>query len=690
MGQFKYILSSIWFWLIIVISCFFLENVALLSNGVPLSGFSNSVFYMLTAIIVVMMGVYFFLEHKKNKMKPHWVLFVILTIIFVSLCVAIWTNPESRTFFNHENEIETTLTYSIQEKIHYTIQLFISVVVLYMMLFNYVRGRLRFRKIKWLAYMVIIVVFISCVFSLIFDNAIYRTVFNQNYAGGGVASFFINPNIFALCLLMGIFACLIVNFPKSKWWTYILIFFFIGIMVFTISNACLIISFSVFGLYILGKIIKGFVLKRYFMSWVIVASVLTVGIAAAVLISVAEAKQWASYLSFKNFFLENIFINKFGNFSNRDKIWRLAIELWQENPLRLILGYGYGATSKLILASSSTFIQQVRTCHSGYIEVLLTSGIVGMTLYAIGILYGFYCILRLFIRKQYRFALLYALLYLAILAHNAVESTRFFDISTSGALIMLLVYLPPVAAWRHMKKPQLAKEAVHNYVWQNSVSYISVIRVVTLVLLSLIVGCASAFVTTFPYSFPYVKPIILSLIVFFAANIVFLPYFVALLYKHSSNPRFVVRLLVYGSILLGTLGGSAYLYYLYLPFDFHQALMLGIATYLVIGIIMTIIFRFICFHVRSHMWIRETLRAVFVSPGLAVPVTVVVGGTLTAILNHFIVIDLLTLLTIVGCNILIFYLAFTFGPFKDKKTMAKEFNNEGLFNWRRITFEDKI
>ncbi|MFA6852370.1 MAG: hypothetical protein WCR34_04365, partial [Bacilli bacterium] len=96
MGQFKYILSSIWFWLIIVISCFFLENVALLSNGVPLSGFSNSVFYMLTAIIVVMMGVYFFLEHKKNKMKPHWVLFVILTIIFVSLCVAIWTNPESR------------------------------------------------------------------------------------------------------------------------------------------------------------------------------------------------------------------------------------------------------------------------------------------------------------------------------------------------------------------------------------------------------------------------------------------------------------------------------------------------------------------------------------------------------------------------------------------------------------------
>jgi len=138
MGQFKYILSSLWFWVIIVLSCFYVENIALLSNGLPMEGFSNPVFYIITAIILVMMVVYFFLEHKKNKIKAGWIVLSILIILFICICFAIWTNPSSTYFINYDTGEDATLTFSVNEKIRYTIQLFISFVVLYMMMFTFV------------------------------------------------------------------------------------------------------------------------------------------------------------------------------------------------------------------------------------------------------------------------------------------------------------------------------------------------------------------------------------------------------------------------------------------------------------------------------------------------------------------------------------------------------------------------
>ena len=105
MGQFKYILSSLWFWVIIVLSCFYVENIALLSNGLPMEGFSNPVFYIITAVILAMMIVYFFLEHKKNKIKAGWVVLSILIILFSF--DSIWTNPSS-TYFDYNTGEDAT------------------------------------------------------------------------------------------------------------------------------------------------------------------------------------------------------------------------------------------------------------------------------------------------------------------------------------------------------------------------------------------------------------------------------------------------------------------------------------------------------------------------------------------------------------------------------------------------------
>lgn len=254
---------------------------------------------------------------------------------------------------------------------------------------------------------------------------------------------------------------------------------------------------------------------------------------------------------------------------------------------------------------------------------------------------------------------------------------------------MLLFFLPPIAVWQHMRKPQLVKQAIHNDVWQNNVSSRSIIRVITLVIVSLILTLSISFLTNFPYENVLFRNIILWTLFFLVANLLFLPYLVALIYGHSTNTRFVVRLVIYGTLLLGIGGGVGYAFYANLNLGVFNTIILSILCYLVAGLILTTIFRFI-FRGRFKAWLFETIHAIVVTPGLAVPFTAVLGGTITIIINAFIPFDALTLLTVIGMNLLIFYLAFAFIPFKDRTEMAKEFNDEGLFNWRRAVVKDKI
>jgi len=675
--------------MIIVLSCFYVENIALLSQGQPMDGFSNPVFYLITAAILVMMGIYFFLEHKKNHMKASWVLLPIFSIVFICLTIAIWTNPSSTLFSNPDAGLSATLTYSTGEKIRYTIQLFISIVILYIMMFTFVKGRLRFKKIKWLAYVLIVVVAIASIFSLTFESATYSAIFQGNFSGDGVGSFFINPNIFGLCLMFGILACLLVNFPHAKWWSYIMIFFFFGVMIFTLCNTVLLISSVVIFVYIVARIIIGYIHRHYIRSSIFSLLIVASIISFLIIYLIGVAKQWAFLVAFKSFLERYIFTNNFGNFSNRKQIWSWVIELFKANPLRMILGYGHGASSKLIAIYSTVFTPAVRTCHSGYLEVLLMGGITGFAFYAFGIGFGLYSIIRLFIRKHFRFALLYLMFYLSILLHNVVESTRFFDVSTSGAIIMLLFYLPPIAVWQHLRKPQLVKQAYHNDVWQNSVSTVSVIRVVTLVIVSLIVGLSTSFLTAFPYGNPLVRDGILWALLFLAVNLLFLPYFAALIYKHSSNTRFIVRLIIYGTLLFSLSIGMYLLSSMLWKLNLPLSILLSIAVYLVVGLLLTTIFRF-AFKGRFTIWARETVHAAIITPGLAVPFTVIIGGVLTVVCSALFPIDGLTLAALVAVNLLIYYVTFTFVPFKDRKEMSDEFNEEGLFNWRRAVLKDKI
>lgn len=689
MGHFKYTLSNIWFWMIIVLTCFLVENVALFTNGVPLDGFSNPIFYLLTFAIIVMLGVYFFLEHRKNKMKVDWVLFSVLFILFVFLTISIWTNASSTTFVNADTGVSSTVTFSIAEKTRYTIELLVSLTVIYALCFAFSKGRLKTRKLMWFAYIVIITVLISLIFSLFYEIQIYKNVFSGSFSGNGAGSFFINPNLFGFCLMLGIMTCFIVNYYHERWWAYLLIFVFFFAMVFTLCNTTLLISALAILIYFIAKIIVSYT-RHHAIRATIFLSFFILGITSLVIVFViGNANHWPIMVAASKFLNRFIFTNNFQNFSGRKNVWTWAIELLDDSPYRLLFGYGYQSSSKLMYNYSLIFNHAYRTCHSGYIEIFFMGGIVGFSIYLLGVVYGIYCLIRLFIKKYFRFSLLYFLLYVCLLTHSLMESTRFFDTSTSGTIIMLLVFLPPVVAWKQIRHPCLVKEAYYNNVWQNSVKGETILRTVSLVLISLILALSMSFLTSIPYTNSLVLYGVVGGIIFCAISLLFLPYFASLLYPNSSNIRLFVRIVIYGIILLGVSGGLSLLLLLVLKWNLFSSIGLGLLTYLILGFVLTNIFMGV-YHGNPLNWIKQTIHSLFFTPGLSGPFMIAIGGSFTAIMNILLPMDGLTMLVLLIIDLLIFYLTFAFSPFKDKKQMSEQFNEEGLFNWRRMVIKEKI
>lgn len=689
MGHFKYALSNLWFWLIIVLTCFFVENVALLSNGVPLEGFSNPVFFMITGLLVGMIIVYFFLEHHKNKMKLDWLLLSILLIVFAGSMIAIWSNPSSTTLYNEDWSESAVLTFSTLEKIRYSISVAIALTVLYMMIFVFGKGRLKSKKLIWLAYFVILTMVIACVFSFFFNSKVYQTIFVGTFSGEGAGSFFINPNIFGFGLLLGILACFMVNFYKSKWWAYLLMFFFLGVMVFTLCNTSLMIAGFAVLIYLIAKIIYAYIRHRYIKGTICLALFLTFAIVVTIVLTAGYNLNWKFVTSFLTFFKKYILVTELGTFSNRTRIWGWVWDLVKVSPLRMIFGYGYGASSKLIETYSTVQGHFIRSTHSGYFQVLLSFGFLGLTLYALAVVYSIYVLVRLFIKKQYRFSLLYLLIYLCIFVHSMMESTHLFDVSTSGTIIMLLFFLPPLYAYKQIRHPRLASEAIHNDVWQNSLSGKSVLQAVTLVIVSLIIGLGLMFLTPTAYSSPMIINIIILAICLCVTSLIFVPYLSAIWYRNSTNKRLTIRILIYGVILLALGAGSYPLFTLVFHMSNWLSLILCPLIYVVAGLIVTNLYMLI-YHASPVRWAKQTIHAIFVTSGFPSLIMIILGGAFTALMGSLLSMDLLTMLVLFALDLFIYYLTFTLAPFRDRKQMSEEFNNECLYNWRRIVSKKAI
>ena len=128
MGKLRFTLTNIIFWIVLLLSCLLSENFAVLNND-PLKGFAVDSAFILTISIIVMLVLYYFLEHKKNKLTFDKVLLPALLIAGLLLIVNVFRQG-SRVFPNYDNIGTFTISFSVQDRVMASLQVVVWLAVM--------------------------------------------------------------------------------------------------------------------------------------------------------------------------------------------------------------------------------------------------------------------------------------------------------------------------------------------------------------------------------------------------------------------------------------------------------------------------------------------------------------------------------------------------------------------------------
>lgn len=683
MGRIRFALTNLIFWPLLIASIFFIENIALSSAEFP--KLQDFTFYFLAGFIFVLLLIYYLLEHIKNRVKLDWVLLIFMIIFFGCGLFAIWHNPEVVNGVNNlkDTPINYEVTIPFKTKLFSSIRFGVLLIVLYTFVFTQSRKTLRHKFLLWFAYCFIIYTIVTIAYSLIKEFDVYKNILSgENITVHSVQSFYMNPNTYGGALLSGIIACAAVNLRKGRWWTYPLIIIFAFALIFTscFTSFALAIIFVV--IYLLIEIIRTF--KKH-PAWNIVWLILyvVIPITFVILLAVAQNDEKFFFTPFANYFDKLISNNDFGSFSGRLDIWKASLLELKNNPLHLIFGRGYGMAEIFVgpLNGNAT----TRSCHSGIMQILFNHGLIGLSLYVLLIGYFFYCCIRLVIKKHVKFGLYSMFFILFILVRGAIESNILMNLNVGDFTDTFIVFFPPMLLYKQTRHPKLEKEIKTINAWQNSIQPKYMIRVITSIIIGLILVLSLSFLAPATYQHDTFKNIFLFLLIVCGVSLIFVPYLISLWYRHSSDRRFIIRLTIYTILVLVTAIGVSFLLDYYFDFTMLYVL-LGYSGAL---IILTLIYMPIC-HGSFKEWWKNLTIGVFVTPHLSTIIVFVIGVISITLFNSMHVLDIFNLIIVLIALYTLYFIFWLFIPFKETKTIVKQFNDNKLFKIRRSVYKEKF
>ena len=459
MGKLKFTLSNILFWVAIIASCLLLENVAFLSSDLT-GGLDNTSFFLLFALAMVGYGFYFAIERIKNKVKLDYPLISALGTGFICALISILS---FRSISFDSSDPAFAFSYSVDSwnQFKQILSLLVFLVSLYAVLFNFNKNYPSIRKLSLLFIIIMVICYVSIVYSLIAERTLYEAIFKNVETTIEMKSLFWNQNMFAGFLLMGIAASMGLNYFKKNPFSYISIPFFFVFIIFTGSLTSILIAIIGSMIYFIIEI--AFTIKKKIALGILFLGILLiVSLGAYILFACATQVDMGNFSTFCNYLKQKIVAADYQTFTNRTFLWKASFELLKEHPLNLIFGFGF-RNSQIILGGYKSADMLVEfapiSAHSGYVQVLMNFGLVGLTFYAGFIAYYFYCFVRL-LKKDTRFALIYLIIGLIFLGYASMESVIFFNPNVQGMLVGILFFLPMINRYKHLKHHELADEIV--------------------------------------------------------------------------------------------------------------------------------------------------------------------------------------------------------------------------------------
>ena len=686
MGKLTFTLSNILFWISLIASCLLLENVAFLTNNSK-GGLNDTYFFMFFALAIVGYIAYFIIEHVKNHASIDFFLLGVLVILFGCSLIAVW-NLKSVEIDGRN--LTTPIIYSqdVWQQTKHSLSLLVFVMTLYSILFYFNKNYPSVRKVQVLFVLIMVITYASIIYSLVFESSSYAYFFSHVTSRGlFVKSFFWHSNMFSGMILMGLASAIGLNVFKKNVFSYISIFAFFFMSVLVGAMTVILIAMLAIAGYFLFEIIMR-IRKQTKVGIVLLGTYIGLIVTLFVLYAAGIQGYLGSFSYFCKSLHTNIKNSNFNTYTGRTTIWNSSLEFISDKPLNIAFGFGFRNSNPIIGDIFTSTVKSVSqlSVHSGYLQIFMNFGLVGVIAYLGFLVYYIYCFIRL-LKNHLRYAILFFFIGLMFIAYSFTESVIFFNPNTQGILVGVAFFLPMVNRWKHIKHRQLGDDVLkveHPQVLAPTLLCKSIAKII----MSLIAVTAAMFVFSAATENEHIKYLLVNIIVLLFICLCTLPSIISSMSIKRSRKAFIANTAVN---LLLVFGAFALLTY----FNLNKSLEVSTSAKWVYPIILTIVLigEVIIFSVGKRRTFTDYLHTYTgASKNSAMGV---LGVALIALITLFVMdkIDTRSALTYViyalFCMVF-FYLFSYFIPFKDSKEIVNHYNNLALYSLKKDVLKDRL
>ncbi len=558
MGKLKFTLSNILFWPSLMASCLLLENVGFLSSD-PKGGLSDTHFFMLFALAMIGYLAYFIFDHIRNRSSIDFFLIAIFGIAFGVGLIAIW-NFTGVDFKSDKPGYDFSYFVDTWDKAKQTLSLLTFVVTLYAFMFFMNKNYPSVRKLKVVFIGILVVAYISIIYSLIAEWWIYE--YNLAYMPAhpiNAQSIFWNANMFSSMLLMGVASSIGLNIYKKNAFSYISIVILTIMIVLVGSLAAIIVVTATTLIYFLLEIIFLFHQRSKASFFCLIIYLLIIAL-FFILYACGLKYDMGIFSHMCTYLHRGLRAADYHTLHTRTFTWTSCIDYIGQNPLNLLFGFGFRNANYIIggfWTSRLHIMTPQLSAHSGYIQILMDFGIVGVVIYAAFLVYFFYCFLRL-LKYHTRFALLFFVIGACFVAYGVMESILFFIPNSQGLLIGFTFFMPMINKWKHVKHSNLGDDVLEvnrPVVMDANLLTKSIARII----MSLIAVAISLFIFPISLEDSNLQYLLINIIVILGLCLFTLPFIISSQSIRHSRGAFLANMIINLVLIFGSAGSLLYL-----------------------------------------------------------------------------------------------------------------------------------
>lgn len=683
MGKLKFTFANLWFWVAMIVAVFLTENLMHLT-GNPKAGFDYPTLVLLSLACVICLFMFFFINHKRNKMRIDWVLLPSFIIFSALLIVGIWfNNGASYTFADGSGTVDVVI--SLHDKIKSTVILCVFLLFSYAMFFPLQSNVPHSRRGQFLAYVGIVAALISLVFSLATEYKVYIAIFKGEVLPNmNIVSFYGNKNYYGGVLLIGFLACIIANYHKPRLVNFLLMIIFTLAVLASGSMLPALVASGALVIYLFEEVIRFSVKKKWLYSFYSTLSILIV-LSLVLLFYYGVTHYWNGFRGLDAYITEMFAKKNFATLTGRTLIWKAILPHVFDSTTHLVFGHGFMISEKTILGITGAMNNNpnsgVRTTHNGYLQIAFEYGLVGIVIHAILVSYFIYSCIRLMLEKRFHMAFVYLFVGLCAGVYNFCESSSYFDAGVKEIYMTALFAMPAIREAKLIKHQEKVEEAKAIDVGNNPLTHIALGRSIAIILMSLICGCGVMFICSYTYQMAWLKTLLLNIIIGLGIAFLFIPYLVSLYYKKSDKLYFILRL-AFNALIFAFLITAMFI--LMNKVDGLKAYI----PYAVPGVIfLVLLLEVVSYSIIKNGSIKEWASVTLLG-GFAISKFAVFASLLTGLISYFIYenlgyLNMFSYLVIPALAMIMFYVALYFFPSKKGKETMKSVNDRRLLGIKR-------